>query len=161
MTSIKGKTVKICSLCLLPRPDHEPVCTICENDEFSAAELEGDVGLEYRLLAENRLDMAYRSLEADVARGEEDGRRALWLAWLAHTFGDTRAVEIWCHEGIRLDPDSPEPHLMLGLVMMRGERWAEAVEEFEAALNKPGVALERRALLETYRADALANIPEW
>ena len=84
-------------------------------------------------------------------------RRALWLAWLAHTFGDTRAVEIWCHEGNRLDPDSPEPHLMLGLVMMRGERWAEAVEEFEAALNKPGVALERRALLETYRADALAN----
>jgi hypothetical protein len=50
---------------------------------------------------------------------------------------------------------------MLGLVMMRGERWAEAVEEFEAALNKPGVTLERRALLETFRAEALANIPEW
>jgi uncharacterized protein HemY len=153
--------VKICSLCLLPRPDHERVCAICENDEFGAPVSGRDVGLEYRLLAENHLDMAYRSLESDVARGEEDGRRALMLAWLAYTFGDARAVEIWCHEAIRLDPESPEPHLMLGLVLMRGERWAEAVEEFEAALHKPGVALERRAMLETYRANALANTPEW
>jgi outer membrane protein assembly factor BamD (BamD/ComL family) len=50
---------------------------------------------------------------------------------------------------------------MLGLVMMRGEHWSEAVEEFEAALRKPGVPLERQAMLETFRANALANIPEW
>jgi len=161
MRDLKGEAVKICSLCLLPRPDHEPICAICENDEFTAAELREDAGLEYRLLAGNQLDLAYRSLESDVARGGEDGRRTLWLAWLAYAFGDARAVEIWFHEGARLEPDSPEPCVMLGLVMMRGERWAEAVEEFEAALNKPGVTLERRALLETFRAEALANIPEW
>ena len=153
--------VKICSLCRLPRPDHEPVCAICDNDEFTAAELEANMSLEYRLLVENQLNLAYRSLESDIARGEEDGRRTLWLAWLAYAFGDARAVEIWCHEGARLEPDSPEPHVMLGLVMMRAKRWAEAVEEFEAALNKPGVTLDRRALLETFRAEAFANIPEW
>ena len=153
--------MKLCTLCLLPRPDHEPVCAICQNDEFTAAELEESAGLEYRLLAENHLDMAYRSLESDVARGGEDGRRTLWLAWLAYAFGDARAVEIWCHEGARLEPDSPEPHVMLGLVMMRAEPWAEAVEEFEAALKKPGVTLERRALLETFRAEAFANVSEW
>jgi uncharacterized protein HemY len=161
MGNLRGQAVKICSLCLLPRPDHEPVCAICENDEFAAAELEASAGLEYRLLAENHLDLAYQSLESDVARGAEDGRRTLWLAWLAYAFRDFRAVETWCHEGARLEPGSPEPHVMLGLVMMRGQRWAEAVEEFEAALNKPGVTLERRALLETFRAEALANIPEW
>lgn len=153
--------MKLCSLCLLPRPDHEPVCAICDNDEFIAVEIDENAGLEYRYLVENRFDLAYRSLEEDIARGEEDGRRALWLAWLAYAFGDARAVEIWCHEGVRLSPDSPEPHLMLGLVMMRAERWSEAVEEFESALKKPGVPLERRALLETFRANALANIPDW
>jgi uncharacterized protein HemY len=153
--------VKLCSLCLLPRPDHEPVCAICENDEFTAAEMDHNAGLEYRYLVENHLDLAYRSLEADVAQDNEDGRRALWLAWLAYAFGDNRAVEIWCHEGVRLAPDSPEPHLMLGLVMMRAERWSEAVEEFEAALKKPDVPLERQAVLETFRAKAFANIPEW
>lgn len=153
--------MKFCSLCLLPRPDHEPVCAICENDEFAAARLDESAGLEYRFLAENQFDLAYRSLESDIARGEEDGRRTLWLAWLAYAFGDSRAVEIWCHEGVRLEPDSPEPHLMLGLVMMRGERWAEAVEEFDVALNKPCVTLERQAILQTFRANAVANIPEW
>ncbi len=153
--------MKLCCLCLLPRPDRELVCSICASDEFTSADADGSAGLEYRLIAENRLDMAYRSLEADVAAGREDGRRALWLAWLAYAFGDARAVEIWCHEGARLDPHSPEPHLMLGLVMMRGERWAEAAEEFEAALHMPDVPLERQALLETYRAGALAMIPEW
>lgn len=153
--------MKLCCLCLLPRPDREPVCSICASDEFTSAEGDERAGLEYRLIGDNRLDMAYRSLEADVAAGLEDGRRALWLAWLAYAFNDARAVEIWCHEGVRLNPDSPEPHLMLGLVMMRGERWAEAAEEFEVALRKPGVPLERVALLETYRAGALARIPEW
>ena len=153
--------MKTCSLCLLPRPDHEPVCAICDNDEFMVLETDEAVGMEYTHLVQNRLDLAYRSLEADVARGEEDGRRALWLAWLAYAFRDTRAVEIWCHEGVRLEPDSPEPHLMLGLVMMREERWGEAVEEFEAALKKPGVTLERQAVLETFRANAFAHIPEW
>ena len=153
--------MKLCSLCLLPRPDHEPVCAICENDEFVASEADRNMGLEYRYLVENHLDLAYRCLEADVAQGAEDGRRAMWLAWLAYAFGDPRAVEIWCHEGARLDPDSPEPHLMLGLVMMRAERWSEAVEEFEAALRKPGITLERMAILETFRANAFANIAEW
>ncbi len=153
--------MKLCALCLLPRPDHERVCAICDNDDFVAAEAGENTGLEYRYLEENQLDLAYRCLEADVAEGAEDGRRAMCLAWLAYAFGDPRAVETWCHEAARLDPDSPEPHLMLGLVMMRAERWGEAVEEFEVALRKPGITLERQAVLETFRANAFANIAEW
>src|ERR1035437_1697892 len=57
MRNLKGKTVKTCSLCLLPRPDHEPVCAICDNDEFTAAEWQENAGLEHRLLVENHLDM--------------------------------------------------------------------------------------------------------
>jgi hypothetical protein len=36
--------MKTCTLCLLPRPDAEPVCAICENDEFSAVESGGESG---------------------------------------------------------------------------------------------------------------------
>ena len=49
----------------------------------------------------------------------------------------------------------------MGLVLLRGERWAEAVEEFGSGLEKPDLRLERRALLETLCAEAAARIPEW
>jgi hypothetical protein len=112
-------------------------------------------------MIEGRFDLAYRSLEEEVARGREDGRTALEMAWLAFAFRDLRAVETWCHEAIRLQPDSPEPHLLLGLVLLRGERWPEAVEEFGSGLDKPELTLERRALLETMCAEAASRIPEW
>jgi len=156
-----GNHVKICSLCRIPRPDHEPVCAICDNDEFTAAGNGAYTGIECRYLMDNRLDLAYNSLEADVAGGDEDERRTLWLAWLAYAFDDLPAVETWWHEAVRLNPDSPEPHLLLGLVRMRGEHWSEAVEEFDAGLKKPGISLDRQAVLETFRANAIANIPEW
>ncbi|MGD0579821.1 MAG: hypothetical protein ABSC08_12930 [Bryobacteraceae bacterium] len=114
-----------------------------------------------RQIVEGRFDQAYRSLEEEVARGREDGRTALRMAWLAFAFRDTRAVETWCHETIRLEPDSPEPHLLLGVVLLRGERWQEAAEEFGSGLEKPELSLERRALLETLCAEAVARIPEW
>ena len=153
--------MKTCSLCLLPRPDSEPVCAICENDEFCAAGSRVEGGEAVRQMIEGRFDLAYRSLEEEVARGREDGRTALEMAWLAFAFRDLRAVETWCHEAIRLQPDSPEPHLLLGLVLLRGERWPEAVEEFGSGLDKPEITLERRALLETMCAEAASRIPEW
>ena len=129
--------MKTCSLCLLPRPDSELVCAICDNDEFSAAGSRVERGEAVRQMIEGRFDLAYRSLEEEVARGREDGPTALEMAWLAFAFRDLRAVETWCHEAIRLAPDSPEPHLLLGLVLLRGERWPEAVEEFGSGLEKP------------------------
>jgi len=153
--------MKRCSLCLMPRPDAEPVCAICENIEFSAVESGTESGEAMEHILEGRFDQAYKRLEEEVAGGHEDGRTALRMAWLAFAFRDTRAVETWCHETIRLEPDSPEPHLLLGTVLMRGERWPEAAEEFSSGLQKPGLSLERRALLETLCADAAARIPEW
>jgi hypothetical protein len=153
--------MKTCSLCLLPRPDSEPVCAICDNDEFSEVESGAESGGAVRLLVEGRFDLAYRSLEEEIARGREDGPTALGMAWLAFAFRDLRAVETWCHEAIRLQSDSPEPHLLLGLVLLRGERWLEAVEEFGSGLEKPELTLERRALLETLCAAAASRIPEW
>jgi hypothetical protein len=119
------------------------------------------LGFADRLIGENLLGPAYQAIETSVAQGREDTDCVLQLAWLAYSFRDFRAVEIWCHEGLRLGADSAEPHLLLGLVLARGERWVEAVEEFDAALKKPGLLLERRAVLETLRAGAYANVPEW
>jgi len=145
----------------MPRPDSEPVCAICDNDEFNAAESGAESGEAERQMMEGRFDQAYRSLEEEVARGREDARTALRMAWLGFACRDSRVVETWCHEAIRLEPDSAEPHLLLGLVMMRGERWPEAAEEFGTGLQKPGLRLERRARLETLCAGAVARIPEW
>ena len=150
-----------CSLCRLPRPDSEPVCAICDNDEFSEVESGAEGGEAVRQMIEGRFDVAYRSFEEEVARGREDTPTALGMAWLAFAFRDLRAVETWCHEAIRLEPDSPEPHLLLGLVLLRDERWPEAVEEFGSGLDKPEITLERRALLETMCAEAASRIPEW
>jgi hypothetical protein len=145
----------------LPRPDAEPVCAICENDEFSALENGAESGEAARQIVAGRFDVAYHNLEEEMAQGREDGPTAMRMAWLGFAFRDTRAVETWCHETIRLEPDSPEPHLLLGLVLLRGERWPEAAEEFGTGLQKPGLGLERRALLETLCAQAVARIPEW
>ena len=96
------------------------MCAICDNDEFSEVESGAESGGAVRLLVDGRFDLAYRSLEEEIARGREDGPTALGMAWLAFAFRDLRAVETWCHEAIRLQSDSPEPHLLLGLVLLRG-----------------------------------------
>jgi tetratricopeptide (TPR) repeat protein len=117
--------------------------------------------LALRMIAENRFDVAYRSLEDLVQRGEESAEVCLRLAWIAWAVGDERAVETWCHESERLDESSAEPHLLLGLAQRKHGRWAEALEEFEAGLRRKGLSEPRRALLEGLRAEMEANIPEW
>jgi tetratricopeptide (TPR) repeat protein len=153
--------MKICSLCLLPRADHERICAICDNSDFEPWPAAGEGDVTAQTIAANHFDLAYLRLERELAEGREDAQRARWLAWLAYTFGDIRAIEIWCHEAARLDPASSEPYLLMGIVLMRAERWPEAVEEFDAGLARPELPVERQALLGTLRAEAFANIPEW
>ena len=153
--------MKTCSLCQLPRPDAEQVCAVCENAEFDEVVGASEADEAVEQILEGRFDLAYKSLEQEIARGREEAGTALRMAWLAYAFRDTRAVETWCHEAIRLAPDWAEPHLLLGVVLMRGERWPEAVEELSTGMDKPGLTLERRALMETMCADASARIPEW
>ena len=153
--------IKTCSLCRFPRPAAEQRCAICGNEDFGPASAEEPDGLTLRCVADNEFGLAYRNLEEDLTRGEEDAQKTLWLAWLACYLCDYRAVEVWSHETSRLAPDSAEPHLLLGLVLLRARRWPEAVEECDAALRKPGLAVDRRAVLETMRAEAFAQIPEW
>jgi hypothetical protein len=153
--------MKSCCLCLLPRADSERICAICDNVDFVPADAALEQSIEAQMIAANDFNHAYERLELDIAEGLEDATKALWMAWLAFVFGDIRAVEIWSHEAKRLDPASGEPHLLMGVVLMKAERWPEAVEEFEAGLAKPTLSLDREALLGTLRAEAYANIPEW
>jgi tetratricopeptide (TPR) repeat protein len=148
-------------LCLMPREDAERACGICGCRDFSPGPGAPPADLALRLIADNRLATAYASLEQLVCSDREDAESARRLAWLAYSFQDFRAVETWCHECERLDDASPEPHVLLGVVLMRAGRWSESVEEFDAALKRGGLPAERRSLIEDLKAGAAANIPEW
>ncbi|MBL0160746.1 MAG: hypothetical protein IPP47_27225 [Bryobacterales bacterium] len=152
--------MKNCQFCQLRRPAEEELCQICGAVEFDPS-VEGppaDFGL--RLIGENRLAAAYEYLEGLVARGEETPEHCHRLAWLAYAFGDLRAVEIWSHETLRLDAGWIEAHVLLGLVLQRSGRWAEAAEEYQAGLRRPATP-QRRARLEALLERARTNIPEY
>lgn len=152
----------VCALCLFPRFFDAPACGICgSEDAFPAA---GDLPEDFalRMAAEGRLDVAWASLEDKVSKGDATAGDCLHLAWLAVAFKDYRAVETWCHESERLNPGSPEPHIVLATVFERGERWPEAVEEYDAALRRAvALAPSRLALLQTRRDYCQRQIPEW
>ncbi len=152
--------MKNCRFCQLPRPEEEELCHFCGSAEFDprAEQTPADFGL--RLIGENRLAAAYEYLEGLVARGEETAEHCHRLAWLAFAFGDLRAVEIWSHETLRLDAGWIEAHLLLGMVLQRAGRWAEAAEEYAAGLRTPAPP-PRRARLEALLEAARANIPEF
>lgn len=155
-----------CALCLFPRSSTQDApttgsCGICGSSETLPPGPEsGDFAL--RMAADGRLSVAYASLEQKIAADQATAEDCLHLAWLAFAFKDFRAVEVWSHECERLDPASPEPHLLLATVLDRGERWQEAVDEYDVALRRAAhLHASRRELIETNRASSLSRIPEW
>lgn len=146
---------------MFPRVEKHAECGICGCPETltAAEEIPDDFAL--RLYSEGRLEAAVRFLEERVARGEATARDCLNLAWISLVLQDYRAVETWCHESERLDEVSPEPHLLLGRVLERSERWQEAVEEYDAALRRAVLEGERLELVSRLREECRQRIPEW
>ena len=153
--------MKNCSLCRMPRPRDEQFCQLCGSVEFEASFEELPADFELRLIAENRLAVAYEYLEDLVARGVGSAEHCCRLGWLAFAFGDLRAVETWSHEALRLDIDTVEAHLLLGWVLQKSGRWEEAAEEYEAGLRRPAASPSRRVRLETLLEMARNKIPEY
>ena len=153
--------MKSCLLCLFPRDQENVACDVCGHGETltGAEEVPHDFALQ--MWAEGRLDIAVRFLEERVAKDEATAADCLHLAWISLTVQDYRAVETWCHESMRLDVASPDPHVLLGRVFECSERWQEAVEEYAAALRRAGLNGERRRLVEMLRAYCQGRIPEW
>jgi len=152
---------KTCRLCLLSRPAGENSCQICGHAEFTIAEDAIHASLAHRLISENRLDVAWAVLEDEVSTRGQSEETCRLLAWLAFAFKDARAVETWSHEGLRIAPESHEPHVVLGYAFQHAERWSEAVEEYDAAMRCPGLSPERSSLVEGLRAACLSQIPEF
>lgn len=153
--------MKLCELCLFPRPIDEERCALCDSDAFS---IHSDVlpkDFALRMAAENRFGVAYLALEDEIANGGESAEKCSWLAWLALMLKDQRAVEIWSHESQRLDGESPDPHLALARAFELEQRWPEALEEYQAALRRSGLHQARRGLMEQARDRVASNIPEW
>jgi len=149
-----------CSLCHLPRKEGLPDCPFCRYSGSGRQLNSIPEDFAERLTAEGRWDTAAAFLEGEVAAGRETAAGCLLLAWIALISNDLRAVEVWSHESLRIGQVQAGPHLLLGLVFERGERWEEAVLEFSLALACP-VPEERREILQAHRSYCQSQIPEW
>jgi len=114
-----------------------------------------------RLIAENRLPAAYEYLEQLLQEDRESPELCRQLGWLALAIDDTRAVEIWAHEAIRLDPGAPDPHILLGRVLEQCGRWEEARAEYLLAESKLTPGAPRAALLREIVEFVDTQIPEF
>ena len=96
-------------------------------------------------------------LEQAVAIGDESSEICKELARLSLQVNELRAFANWCHEAMRIDAADPEPHLMIGRVLVRYKRWGEAVESLEQASRigtlGPAEQLEIEQLLATAREE--------
>jgi hypothetical protein len=145
----------------MARPEAEAVCLVCGNAQFGELQEAPPAELADRLIYESRFDVAYACLEDLVSRGEETAWGCRALAWMSYAFQDLRAVETWSHESIRLEEESPEPHILLAFVLDKASRWAEAVEEFDIALRNSELEEGRRKMLYGLRARSHSKIPEF
>jgi len=83
-------------------------------------------------------------LEQAIAAGDESPEICKETARLCLSVNEVRAFTNYCHEAMRLDPSDPEPHLMIGRVLSQYERWEEASEALEQALNMPALTPVQR-----------------
>ncbi|MBI5085561.1 MAG: hypothetical protein HZB13_13295 [Acidobacteria bacterium] len=150
-----------CPMCGMASSAAAGACSICGASGLAPWPAGAELPLDQRLTASGRLADAYALLQDQVSRVQQDAPSCVRLAWLAYAFEDMRAVEIWCHEASRLDGDSAEPHMLLGLEFQRSARWPEALEEYGAALRKPGLSTERHELLTRLSAECRGQMPEW
>ena len=153
--------MKKCSVCEFPRPAAEARCVLCGSEEFSEYDDSLPMPEWEAMCLRGEIGEAYRMLEERVAEDPDDGDACLALAWLSYACKDFRAVETWSHETMRVLPQSPEPHLLIGKVLLEDQRWEEAIEELNAGLRRTSMRPSRRARMEAMRADAAAHLPKW
>jgi len=119
------------------------------------------LGQARSLAAGGEVGQAIDLLEQAVAQGEESALIAKEIARLCLSVNEVRAFTNWCHEAMRLDPSDGEPQLMIGRVLVARQRWGEAVESLEQAVQ--GILPGARERAEAARLLDLAReqYEEW
>jgi Flp pilus assembly protein TadD len=79
---------------------------------------------------------AIESLERALELNADHGPACKLLARLCLQINERRAFANWCHEASRIDPNDPEPYLMLAEELDRRGRTAEAEEARQAAARR-------------------------
>lgn len=148
-----------CALCALPRRLAVPVCPFCGTETVSGETASLPEDFTLRLVAEARWDAAAAYLESETAAGRETAASCLLLGWISFITYDLRAVEIWCHESLRL-AHAAGPHLLLGHVLQTAGRWEEALSEYRHALDA-GLPPAAEALTLERLSYCQSQIPEW
>ncbi|MCC6364796.1 MAG: hypothetical protein IT165_14845 [Bryobacterales bacterium] len=107
------------------------------------------------LAAGGEVGKAIDLLEQAVAVGGESALISKEIARLCLSVNEVRAFTNWCHEAMRLDPSDGGPQLMIGRVLAAQQRWGEAAESLEQAVQgilPGGERAEAARLLDLARA---------
>lgn len=111
-----------------------------------------------QLRASDAIGQAIMVLEEAVASGLESAALCKELARLCLLIDEVRAFANWCHEAMRIDPQDPEPALMLGRELAGEERWKEAAEALQQALANERLQGVMRQEAEQLRAEVLRQV---
>lgn len=107
------------------------------------------------LLRRNLLEEAVEEARSALAKGSKDSRAWMIMGEAGYRRGEYEKALQALRQGLELNPDYPDLHNLMGLVLLREELCGEAVECFERAISlnlyygEPYLNLVRAYLLNT------------
>jgi tetratricopeptide (TPR) repeat protein len=103
------------------------------------------LGLAHQQLGHNKEAIA--AFEAELVRSPKDAGTLYYLALALEADGNLNAAQQRIDEALKLDPQAPEANGLLGKILFKQGRAAEAVKLVEAAVDKKPNDQEQRYLL--------------
>jgi tetratricopeptide (TPR) repeat protein len=103
------------------------------------------LGLAHQQLGHNKEAIA--AFEAELGRSPKDASALYYLALALEADGNLSAAQQRVNEALKLDPQAPEANGLLGKILFKQGRAAEAVKLVEAAVSKKPNDHEQRYLL--------------
>jgi tetratricopeptide (TPR) repeat protein len=107
--------------------------------------LQYSLGLSYLKLG--RSQEALACFERELRHSQQDFSTLYYLAYLHELSGTLDAARTRVEEALKLEPQSPEANALLGKVLFKQGKAAEAVAPLEAAVAKDPADSEKRYLL--------------
>jgi hypothetical protein len=111
----------------------------------------GSAVLYTEYLSERLIEIVRTRRRGEAMRHNQRGQR-----W--REIGKLDAAEAEFEAAIALAPDDPSPRANRGLLLLQRRRWDEALEAFEAALERAPSDGPRRRALESFRDEARRRI---
>ena len=103
------------------------------------------LGLAHQQLGHNKEAIA--AFENETRRSLQDAATVYYLALVLEADGNAEAAEQRVRESLKLDPPNPEANALLGKILVKQNKPAEALKPLETAVAKDSTDPEKRYLL--------------